>query len=125
MMGEKLLSLPQTVTARAPACKGYAYMCIYYFFEKGFTKLVEIPCLEKFAQELCKYLKFPLLSWICQLYCLNIGTVISVNGRIKTPKPTSEHHPKQRPRVGSLYPPFLKQKGYQELPMVPQCGETN
>lgn len=86
--GRKLLSLPGTVTARALGCEGLAYMCIYYCFFKKLYQAGSDIVSEAFAQEICKDLKFPRLSWICRIYTLFfLWTAGS-----RPLNPTSEHH---------------------------------
>lgn len=98
----KVLSWPH------PPVKAVLTVC---FSQKGFTELGETFLSGKACTGDLKALNAPSPSWICQLCCVNIRIVLSVNCRVKIPKTTSES-----PRPSPLHPPFLKPNDYQEAP---------
>lgn len=98
----KVLSWPH------PPVKALLTVC---FSQKGFMELGETFLSGKACTGDLKALKAPSPSWICQLCCVNIRIVLSVNCRVKIPKTTSKS-----PRLSPLHPPFLKPNDYQEAP---------
>lgn len=99
-----------------PTCKGCA--------DRVLLKKALWSRLDNLSGKACtgelKALKVASPSRICQLYCVNIRIVLSVNSKVKIPKTTSE-----LPRLSPLHPPFLRnQMITRKPPVVPWCRES-